>query len=790
MDSFSSVDAANNNSMTLTAKPHAFAGAVLTPKHARELTPSLCLAITSALAEQAYRKDAIPYTSWITEAWRVLGWSEPSAALFWEFTTMYHSLYLAGRAHASDFQEANHIPPILSCGSTSSMGSGTTHQTERPLGFDKKKLASSASAKELPVWLVGTFLLLHCEEMAYLRNLSGQDERRFYGSSSTNPTAGEGSLLTNSKVDFTSLLKNPSLSPRTRLHAGWGSNDNSHCTAYLLRQLRKILLLSAVSHNPDAVRACMHLAAIPSPAPTPPSERTKKQAWKKYSADEIRRQHDDEHGNVGLSVRLTMEDLERLHFLLQPQAGGGIEDAPLRIGDFLWSSIYGSPVPPTASIPLGDVEREIQKHLELELLMAGGDQDDKEDVSTDDEEAASSALANLALTDKTGKESDRAKRTPHSYQKELSYVHLRATTILLKPQHHDASSGASAASGEPQMTTNQMASNPRLHDVVISDCSDVHMYLLQPFEHVTIAACTNCTIVVGAVAGLLHVVDCEKTKITAAARRILVSNSSDVQLNVFTPSPPLLVGDNRTCQFAPYNTYYDGLHADILASGLGAAVVQESHSPFHGNKALEADGSSPTLQCASNKWKQPLELSKLEIPQVPLMGGNSPGGTPTSPTGSASPGADDKAVSGGKPGTGNDPACLHAPILLPASEFQVLFVPWESEASKQRRHESKVEEGKDPEAGTSGSQETQYCRLLAEVLQLSPFRLPTEYERRALVLADRMRNIQQAMQKSLTDEQRERFEEELNRGFREWLVSSGNLRQVLDLFQLERREGL
>lgn len=70
--------------MTLTAKPHAFAGAVLSPKHARDLTPSLCLAIASALAEQSHRKSAIPYTLWITEAWRVLGWAEPSAALFWE----------------------------------------------------------------------------------------------------------------------------------------------------------------------------------------------------------------------------------------------------------------------------------------------------------------------------------------------------------------------------------------------------------------------------------------------------------------------------------------------------------------------------------------------------------------------------------------------------------------------------------------------------------------------------------------------------------------------------------
>ena len=574
---------------------------------------------------------------------------------------------------------------------------------------------------------------------------------------------------------------------RTRLHASW-NNDNSHCTAYLLRQLRKILLLSAVSHNPDAVRACMHLAAIPSPAPQPPSEKNRRNSnWKHYAADDIRRQHDDEHGNVGLSVRLTMEDLERLHFLLQPKGGGGMEDPPLRIGEFLWSSLYGSAVPPTASIPIGDVEREIRRHLETELSLAGADKNDTENVSPDDEEAASSALANLALTDKTGKDSSRGKHAHLSHQKELNYIHLRATTILLKPQHQYASSGASAASGEPQITNTMTTSSGRLHDLVISDCTDAHIYLLQPFEQATIATCTNCTIVVGAVAGLLHIVDCEKTKITAAARRVLVSNSCDIQLNVFTPSPPLLVGDNRTCQMAPYNTYYDGLREDLLATGLGAAaVIQDGHSPFHGSRGIETDGAWPALQCASNKWKQPLELSKLEMPQVPLSGGNSPGGAPSSPTGSASPGADDKAVSGGKPGAGNDPACLHAPILLPASEFRVLFVPWESDAARQRRIESKAEEGKDAEGSTGGPMDSQYCRLLAEVLQLSPFRLPAEYERRTHVMADRMRNIQQAVQKNLTEEQREKFEEELNRGFREWLVSSGNLRQVLDLV----REGM
>lgn len=185
----------------LAAKPHAFCGAVLSPKHARELTPSLCLAIASGLADQSYRKTAVPYTLWITEAWRVLGWGEPSAALFWEMATMYHTLYLAGRAYATDFHASSNIPPILSCGSTSSMGSGNTHYTMTGSVSGAKKLSnSSASAKELPVWLVATFLLMHCEEMAYQRNLSALDDRRMNTTSLSDP--------------LMNLLKYPGLSPR------------------------------------------------------------------------------------------------------------------------------------------------------------------------------------------------------------------------------------------------------------------------------------------------------------------------------------------------------------------------------------------------------------------------------------------------------------------------------------------------------------------------------------------------------------------------------------------------
>ena len=491
------------------------------------------------------------------------------------------------------------------------------------------------------------------------------------------------------------------------MHAGW--NDQQHCTSYLLRHLRKVLLLVAVPHNSEALRACMHLAALPVPqarqtSPPPPLE-------------EIRRRHEEEHANVGTSVRLSMEDLEKLHFILQPPSGGGVDDPPVQMGDYLWSVIYNVPMPADASIPLGEVEREIRRHLEHELQAL---KDDKVNRTA-------TTLSSLSLEG----QSERAKQPDQGYNKELAYTSLRGTTILLKPSEQ---------------------SETRLHDLVISECSDANMYFLQPFENVTIAACTGCTIVVGAVAGLLHVVDCEKTTITSAARRILVSNSCDVLHCVFTPSPPLLVGDNRNCQFAPYNSYYEGMRDDLLATGLAAAVLPENQSP----RSEVTVAAWPPLQCASNKWNHPIELSKLELPQV--------GGNP-------SPAVDDKS----KP---QDDAAMQTPVLLPASAFDVLFVPMVNEA---RQHEDVIE------GGPAGSQ---YCRLLAEVLQLSPFRLPVEYERQATGKADRVRNLQLLVKKNLTEDQQRLFEEELNRGFRDWLVTSGNLRQVLDLVHLERRGGV
>ena len=284
----------------LTAKPHAFCGSILTPKHARELTPQSVLHITHTLAIQALESAAaaqqqastptsahdvagdskglaspsadsegpsesqdpkVQYTVWITEAWRDLGWAEPSAALFWEMATMYYTLHVAGRsieveelelpsvpknpnmggedADLDDYQNmgiqrtlSQSIPPILSCGSSASMESVEERKkadsspnssprksellktTAKPNPTSNK--ASAASAKELPVWLVGMFLLLHCEDLAFHRNVSGEDERRFDALLVRQGGGNIGAADWQNKfgLDGMNLFMNPSLSPR------------------------------------------------------------------------------------------------------------------------------------------------------------------------------------------------------------------------------------------------------------------------------------------------------------------------------------------------------------------------------------------------------------------------------------------------------------------------------------------------------------------------------------------------------------------------------------------------
>jgi len=759
----------SSGGIVLTPKPHPFSGAVLPPKHARELTPTLVVTLTAALADAVPKKDApvkqhrsqasdssighllqsdsifknslqqqpqdellsagcVQYTVWITEAWRILGWAEPSAALFWEMATMYYMLFVASRhvpvqAQAHDSKEnfptssaspRPSIPPILSCGSTGSVDSQatntrngppspvqSTHKSHHVAAGGSHNKANTASAKELPVWIVGFFLLLHTEEHAHARNVSGDDQQRYESRSS--------------------------LGPRTRLHTTTEYDVlHRYLAKFLLEHIRKLLLMCAIPHNAAAILALHRLAATSRDYAR---QHAGSKDWLSDDANWVQMAP-----SLLQEVTLGLKDVERLNFCLQRPLGGHMDDPPLSVSSVLLESLLAaedasSPFKWSRRYAIKDVEEQLRRHLEV-FDVSNAQANNAETTSMDDQ--VTSAMASLSLNPKTAGPRPRL-------PKELLYSGVRGTTILLKPRKHSAFDSPSSV--DWQLYTGYDAPT-RLHDVTIVNSSDTHLYLLQPLEHVTIVACTDCTIVLGAVAGLLHIQDCERVKLTGTARRMAVSNSLEVVQYCFTPSPPLLVGDNRSCQLAPYNTYYDGLREDLLAAGLAAR-----HSD-----------DRAALTCASNKWKVPVELSKLEVPSMALP-------------------SQDLLDSSPKRGEHATDDAMATPVLLPASEFHILFIPLESESMRLRRLAEELDDD---------AEESQYCRNLTDILHSCPFRLPVEYERRVHMTAERLKTLHAATKSDeLTLEQQAHIEEEMNQKFRDWLVTSGNLRQVLDLVHME-----
>ena len=71
----------------------------------------------------------------------------------------------------------------------------------------------------------------------------------------------------------------------------------------------------------------------------------------------------------------------------------------------------------------------------------------------------------------------------------------------------------------------------------------------------------------------------------------------------------------------------------------------------------------------------------------------------------------------------------------------------------------------------------------------NPFALPAEY---AAILAERVTAVERVRgavkDASLSPDQQREVEEALRARFAEWLVSSGNLRQIVDLVQAERQQ--
>eukprot|EP01125_Pyxidicula_operculata_P021672 TRINITY_DN849_c1_g1_i1.p1 TRINITY_DN849_c1_g1~~TRINITY_DN849_c1_g1_i1.p1 ORF type:complete len:2273 (-),score=665.98 TRINITY_DN849_c1_g1_i1:184-7002(-) len=102
----------------------------------------------------------------------------------------------------------------------------------------------------------------------------------------------------------------------------------------------------------------------------------------------------------------------------------------------------------------------------------------------------------------------------------------------------------------------------------VVNCNKCNVYILMPIGNCLVRNCHDTNIVLGAVSGTLLVEDCSNLTIISACHQVQIFNTYDSRFNLFTLSPPLLVGINYGIEFGPFNTYYRSLDRHLRAAGL------------------------------------------------------------------------------------------------------------------------------------------------------------------------------------------------------------------------------
>ena len=102
----------------------------------------------------------------------------------------------------------------------------------------------------------------------------------------------------------------------------------------------------------------------------------------------------------------------------------------------------------------------------------------------------------------------------------------------------------------------------------ITDCTDSIIYLLEPYHYLSIIGCTDCVIVVGAVARSARVEACERVTLICASKRFAARSCFECTFHLGILKQPMFVGDNRKCVLAPYNTFYEHLGEHLAEARL------------------------------------------------------------------------------------------------------------------------------------------------------------------------------------------------------------------------------
>ncbi|DBB07821.1 TPA: hypothetical protein ACH3X3_009230 [Trebouxia sp. C0006] len=281
----------------------------------------------------------------------------------------------------------------------------------------------------------------------------------------------------------------------------------------------------------------------------------------------------------------------------------------------------------------------------------------------------------------------------------------------------------------------------------ITDCHDSVIYALAPLQYASITCCSDCTVVVGAVGRMLRVERCERLQLIAGCVRICISSCHDCIFYLGVNRPPLMLGDNRFVQLAPYCTQYERLAAHLESAGV----------------AVEP-----------NLWDQPVSLAREHRHLAP----DSPKGPDARADGSLAPAGPRLTAQ-----------------LLPAHKLLPFMVPFRggpgSLCGGAATLSSKLSADLGAFVGLAHEPSLGGSPQQSPGPSVCPFPMPAQYEEAKESKVQTVATLRNSIKSAVLDDGRKReLQNVIQSHFKEWVVNSGNMRQVYDLARMERGDGV
>uniref|UniRef100_A0A1D1ZXZ4 TBCC domain-containing protein 1 n=1 Tax=Auxenochlorella protothecoides TaxID=3075 RepID=A0A1D1ZXZ4_AUXPR len=302
----------------------------------------------------------------------------------------------------------------------------------------------------------------------------------------------------------------------------------------------------------------------------------------------------------------------------------------------------------------------------------------------------------------------------------------------------------------------------------VLDCHDCIVYALAPLRHALISCCTDCLVVVGAVGCMLRVERCERVQVVAAARAATVNTCHDCILHLGVNREPLLAGDNRFVQLAPYNAGYERLEAHAALAGVaGGRSLWDSPLAMLPEHRRDGGGAGAGAGHAA---------AASDAATAGSLHSASSGGSSAS-SGSSGSTLPSSAVPGGAATVSLLPPAKLVPFVVP---FRGAGGPLAGGPPLQRDARS----GSDPLSAFLDSGEGGGSQFPA-----SPFPLPQQYFETWEAKMAAAGEVRAAVKEAALEEGRRReLMAAIQASFKDWLQSTGSMRHVYDIARMERAE--